>query len=42
MWYEDPDYREEIVVRSLQEGQIIEKYRGSMKEMPNGEWWHLK
>ncbi len=42
MWHEDPDYREEIVVRSLQDGQIIEKYRGSMKEMPNGEWWHLK
>ncbi len=42
MWYQDPDYREEIVVRSLHDGQMIEKYSGSMKEMPNGEWWHLK
>ena len=41
MWHEDPDYREEIIVRSLQDGQMIEKYNGSMKEMPNCEWWHL-
>jgi len=42
MWHEDLDYREEIVVRSLQDGQIIDKYDGSIVEMPNSEWWHLK
>ena len=42
LWHEDPEYREEIVVRSLMDGQIIEKYDGSIMEMPNGEWWHLK
>lgn len=42
MWHEDPEYREEIVVRSLMDGEIIEKYDGSIMEMPNGEWWHLK
>ena len=41
MWHEDPDYREEIIVRSLQDGQMVDKYSGSIKEMPNGEWWHL-
>jgi len=30
MWYEDPDYREEIIVRSMKSRDITEKYSGSI------------
>ena len=40
-WYEDPDYREEAVVRRLSDGAVLEQYRGSFAEMPDGRQWLL-
>lgn len=42
IWYEDPDYREETLVRSLQDGMILEKLPGDIRIMPNGERWLIK
>lgn len=39
VWYEDPDYREETVVRSLHDGTILERFPGDIRIMPNGEKW---
>ena len=36
VWYEDPDYREETVVRSLHDGTILERFPGDIRIMPNG------
>ncbi len=40
-WYEDPDYREEAVVRRLPDGKILEQFRGSLETMPDGQQWIL-
>lgn len=40
-WYEDPDFREETVVRSAKTGKVIETLPGDIHIMPNGELWHL-
>ena len=40
-WYEDPDYREELVVRDIETGEVIERMPGDMFIMPNGEKWHV-
>ena len=37
-WYEDPDYREEAVVRRLPDGEIVEQLRGALNVMPDGSW----
>lgn len=37
-WYEDPDYREDVIVRSLS-GDLLERYPGTIYTMPNGEKW---
>lgn len=42
MWYEDPDYREETVVRSLQDGAILDRFPGDIRIMPNDEKWLMK
>lgn len=42
VWYEDPDYREETVVRSVRDGSILERYPGDIRIMPNGDKWLLK
>ncbi len=42
IWYEDPDYREEILVRSLHDGAILERLSGDIHIMPNGERWLIK
>ena len=42
VWYEDPDYREETVVRSAQDGTILDRYPGDIRIMPNGETWNIK
>ena len=39
-WVEDPDYREETVVKDL-EGNTLEVLRGSILLMPDGQFWHL-
>ena len=41
-WYEDPDYREETVVRSVRDGSILDRYPGDIRIMPNGEKWNIK
>ena len=42
VWYEEPDYREETVVRSVQDGSILDRYPGDIHIMPNGEKWLVK
>ena len=40
-WYEDPDYREETVVRRMPDGEIIDQFPGSLLELPDGRQWLL-
>ena len=42
-WREDPDGNEvdEVVVRKLETGEIIERFPGSMMAMPDGQIWIL-
>ena len=40
-WDEDPDYREEVVVRRMPDGAITEQYRGALNELPDGQQWLL-
>ena len=42
IWYEDPDYREETLVRSAQDGMILERFSGDIRIMPNSERWLIK
>ena len=42
VWYEDPDYREETVVRSALDGSVLDRYLGDIRIMPNGEKWNIK
>ena len=39
-WFEDPDYREEVLVRSA-EGKLLERMPGDIRIMPGGEKWHI-
>lgn len=41
-WFEDPDYREEIVVRRYPDGEITEVIPGSWMELPDGRIWILQ
>ena len=41
-WYEDPDYREEIMVRDLKDGASIDRFAGDIRVMPNGEKWLIQ
>ncbi|MBE6989184.1 MAG: hypothetical protein E7426_00365 [Ruminococcaceae bacterium] len=40
-WYEDPDYREEVVVRRMPDGAVLEQFRGSLLELSDGRQWLL-
>lgn len=42
IWYEDPHYREETLVRALQDGTILNRFSGDIRIMPNGEKWLIK
>ena len=42
VWHEDPNYREETIVRSLRDGTILDRFLGDIRIMPNGEKWLLK
>ena len=42
VWYEDPIYREETVVRSVQDGTVLDRFPGDIRIMPNGERWNIK
>ncbi len=40
-WYEDPDYRVEIIIRDFDTGKVIKKMPGSIRLMPDGQQWLL-
>lgn len=40
-WHEDPEYREEIVVRKMDTGEVINRIPGSIMVMPDGQMWVL-
>ena len=40
-WYEDPDYREEAVVRRFPDGAILEQTRGALFTAQDGQEWLL-
>ena len=40
-WQEEPEYREEILVRSMDTGEIIERIPGALMFMPDGQRWVL-
>lgn len=40
-WYEDPDYREEAVVRRYPTGEVLERVDGTLTTMPDGQKWLL-
>lgn len=42
IWYEDPDYREETLIRLLPDGKILNRLPGDIFIMPNGERWLVK
>lgn len=41
VWYEDPDYREETLVRDFTTGKVLERMPGSLCPMPDGQAWLL-
>ncbi len=38
-WIEDPDYREEVIIREKSTGEVIERKPGYMVTMPDGSRW---
>ena len=42
VWHEDPDYREETVVRLVQDGTIQDRFPGDIRIMPNGDKWLMR
>ena len=40
-WEEDPDYREEYVIRHYPDGEILESGNGTVQTMPDGQKWLL-
>ena len=40
-WYEDPDYREELLVRDYDTGELLERIPGNFRRMPDGQNWLL-
>ena len=41
VWYEDPDYREELLVRDYDTGELLERIPGNFRRMPDGQKWLL-
>ena len=41
VWYEDPDYREEVLVRDYDTGDVLERIPGNLRTMPGGQHWLL-
>ncbi len=40
-WLEEPEYREEVIVRKLDTGEIIDRFPGSSVTLPDGRLWVL-
>lgn len=41
VWDEDEEYREEVIIRDINTGDIIEKKAGAITVMPDGQVWLL-
>jgi hypothetical protein len=41
VWYEDPDYREEVLVRDFNTRDVLERIPGNLRTMPDGQNWLL-
>lgn len=41
VWHEDPDYREETLVRDFNTGKILKRMPGCLHAMPDGQNWLL-
>jgi hypothetical protein len=41
VWFEDPDYREEILVRDFDTGEVLERIPGNFCILPDGQKWLL-
>lgn len=41
-WYEDPEYHEEVVVRDVHTGEVVQRMSGSLMTMPDGQNWILE
>lgn len=41
IWYEDPDYREEVLVRDFDTGEVLKRIPGALRSMPDGQNWLL-
>lgn len=41
VWHEDPDYREEVLVRDDETGEVLERIPGNLRTMPDGQNWLL-
>ena len=41
VWYEDPDYREDVLVRDYDTGEVLERIPGNLRTMPDGQNWLL-
>ena len=41
VWHEDPDYREELLVRDYHTGELLERIPGNFRRMPDGQKWLL-
>lgn len=41
VWHEDPDYREEVLVRDYKTGEVLERIPGNLRAMPDGQNWLL-
>lgn len=41
VWGEDEEYREEVIIRDINTGDIIEKKAGAITVMPDGQVWLL-
>lgn len=41
VWYEDPDYREDVLVRDYDTGEVLERIPGALRSMPDGQNWIL-
>ena len=39
-WIEDPDYHEEVLTRSYETDELLERKVGYLRRMPNGELWY--
>ena len=40
-WYEDPDYREETIIRDARTGEVLESMSGDIAIMSDGQLWHI-